>query len=147
MSCPIRILILPEKLAAKMCGSAWRALGAQFGLKQFGVNLETLAPGGQSSLRHWHTETDEFVYVISGALILKTDDGESLLTQGMCVGFRAGVENAHHLLNRADADATFLVVGTRNANDKVFYPDDDLQWLQGESGTAIPARKDGSLYD
>ena len=137
---------LPAVLAAKMRGSEWRVLGTQFGLSQFGVNLETLAPGGQSSLKHWHSGSDEFVFVMSGELKLATDEGEWLLTAGMCVGFKAGVENAHHLLNRSDQAATFLVVGSRNTEDKVFYPDDDLQWLPGESGIAKPAKKDGTLY-
>jgi uncharacterized cupin superfamily protein len=65
----------------------------------------------------------------------------------MCVGFKAGVENAHHLLNRSDKPAMFLVVGSRNTDDKVSYPDDDLQWLQTKSGKTKPARKDGTLYE
>ena len=138
---------LPAILAAKSGGSKWRILGEKFGLSQFGVNLETLSPGGQSSLKHWHTESDEFVYVIDGELILATSEGESAITQGMCVGFKAGAENAHHLINRSGKPATFLVVGSRNAGDKVHYPDDDLQWLQTEGGLTKAARKDGTLYE
>ena len=138
---------LPAALAVKTGVSAWRVLGAQFGLSQFGVNLETLAPGGQSSLKHWHNKSDEFVYVIEGELMLNTSEGEWLITQGMCVGFKAGVAIAHHLVNTSDKPATFLVVGSRNADDKVFYPDDDLQWLQTENGLVKAAKKDGTFYD
>ena len=137
---------LPPILAAKMRGSEWRVLGTQFGLSQFGVNLETVASGGQSSLKHWHSASDEFVFVMTGELTLATEEGEWLLTAGMCVGFKAGIENAHHLLNRSDEPATFLVVGSRNSEDKVFYPDDDIQWLPGESGMVKPAKKDGTPY-
>ncbi len=138
---------LPSELVTNSGSSEWRALGEQFCLSQFGVNLETVAPGGQSSLKHWHTDNDEFVYVLDGELVLSTSLGECLISRGMCIGFKAGIANAHHLLNRTNAPATFLVVGTRNANDKVIYPDDDLQWLVAEDGVKKPARKDGTFYE
>jgi uncharacterized cupin superfamily protein len=138
---------LPDALAGTPGTSEWRVLGEQFGLSQFGVNLETLRPGGQSSLKHWHTENDEFVYVLEGALVLATSLGEYPIVQGMCIGFKAGVANAHHLLNRSTKPATFLVIGTRNADDNVLYPEDDLQWLAAEDGVKMAARKDGSFYE
>jgi hypothetical protein len=50
-------------------------LGDAAGLTQFGVNLLRLPPGAWSSQRHWHTETDEFIYVVSGEVTLVTNDG------------------------------------------------------------------------
>jgi uncharacterized cupin superfamily protein len=138
---------LPSGLVTNIGTSEWRALGEPFGLSQFGVNLETLAPGGQSSLKHWHTDNDEFVYVLDGELVLSTSLGECLISRGMCIGFKAGVANAHHLLNRTEATATFLVIGARNANDKAIYPDDDLQWLVAADGAKRAARKDGTFYE
>ena len=43
-------------------------------LRDFGVNLMTLPPGGWSSQRHWHSDEDEFVYVLEGELKLVEDD-------------------------------------------------------------------------
>ncbi len=48
-------------------------LGDPAGLTQFGVNLLRLPPGAWSSQRHWHTASDEFVYVLSGEIVLVTD--------------------------------------------------------------------------
>src|SRR5205823_2776519 len=48
-------------------------LGDAAGLSQFGVNLLRLPPGAWSSQRHWHTSGDEFVYVLSGEVMLVTD--------------------------------------------------------------------------
>ena len=90
-----------------------RALGDALGLTHYGVNLETLPPGSRSSLRHWHTCSDEFVYVVSGTLTLVTDSGEATLPAGHCAGFSAGSEDGHHLINRSNSPATFLVVGSR----------------------------------
>jgi uncharacterized cupin superfamily protein len=44
-----------------------RRLGDAAGLRDFGVNLMTLPPGGWSSQRHWHSDEDEFVYVLRGS--------------------------------------------------------------------------------
>ena len=38
-------------------------------LSQFGVNLTRLKPGAASSLRHWHENEDEFVYILAGVLL------------------------------------------------------------------------------
>jgi uncharacterized cupin superfamily protein len=56
----------PEPYKSRMGDASWRPLGEQFGLTQFGVNLETLAPNAESALRHWHDLEDEFVYVLEG---------------------------------------------------------------------------------
>src|SRR5689334_20122621 len=47
-----------------------RRLGDHAGLTNFGVNLTRIVPGGQSSARHWHSRQDEFVYVLSGMVML-----------------------------------------------------------------------------
>ena len=100
-------------------------LGKAVGLTQFGVNLLVLDPGSVSSLRHWHEGEDEFVYVLSGALILIDQNGEHPLREGSIVGFPASVPNAHHLANRSDASASFLVAGTRKVGrETLHYPDD-----------------------
>ena len=120
-----------------------RSLGDLFRLRQYGVNLETLHPGSASALRHSHSSSDEFAYVISGELVLFDDTGETLMTAGMCVGFPAGDGNAHGLVNQSSADAQFLVVGTRMRGDVVDYPDDDFQWLE-DDGKWYAATSDGS---
>src|SRR5246127_5803852 len=76
----------PEPFKSRMGDRAKRRLGEACGLTQFGVNLVTLGPGGQSALRHWHTHEDEFVYVLSGEVVLITDAGEQTLSAGMCAG-------------------------------------------------------------
>src|SRR5690242_9686140 len=88
-------------------------LGDPAGLKQFGVNLLRLPPGAWSSQRHWHTHEDEFVYVLSGEVVLVTDEGEEVLRAGDAAGFVANDPNGHCLQNRSDRDATVLEVGTR----------------------------------
>jgi uncharacterized cupin superfamily protein len=116
-------------------------LGVAAGLTQFGVNLLRLAPGVWSSQRHWHTNQDEFVYVLEGEVVLVTNAGEERLVAGDCAGFRAGDADGHHLQNRSDREAVVLEIGSRAEGDVVEYPDIDLR-----SDSEGWAHKDGSRY-
>ena len=136
----------PEPFRSILGKTELRRLSAPFELSQFAVNLEVLYPGAQSALRHWHTESDEFVYLLEGELILVTDDGETPVKPGMCMGFQAGDPNGHHFINRSEYIARFLVIGTCVDGDEVYYPDDDIQWLR-KDGSYMAARKDGVPYE
>jgi uncharacterized cupin superfamily protein len=136
----------PEPFASRMAGRVKRPLGDLFGLTNFGVNLTTLAPGAVSSLRHAHTRQDEFVYVLEGTPTLVTDAGETLLQPGMAAGFKAGSQDAHHLVNRTDADVVYLEVGDRAERDAVSYPDDDIRAALGSDGRWRFVHKDGRPY-
>ena len=121
----------------------WKLCDA-VGLTQFGVNLLRLAPGSWSSQRHWHTDEDEFVWVVAGEVVLIDDGGETVLRPGDCAGFRAGEPNGHHLVNRSDAEAVVLEVGSRRpAEDGADYPDIDLTI---PPGTRDYHHKDGRPY-
>ncbi|VWB49885.1 transcriptional regulator [Burkholderia lata] len=54
-------------------------VGDAGGLRDFGVNLMRVPPGGWSSQRHWHSDEDEFVYVLEGELVMIEDGGETVL--------------------------------------------------------------------
>ena len=136
----------PEPYRSRMGDRAKRRLGDACGLTKFGVNLVTLAPGGQSALRHWHTLEDEFVYILAGEVVLISEGGEQILGTGMCAGYPAGKRDAHHFVNRSNAPAQYLEIGNRIEGDNAFYPDDDLMWVETESGT-IAARKDGTRHE
>jgi uncharacterized cupin superfamily protein len=102
-------------------------LSKPLGLTQFGVNRVILDPGAATALRHWHEAEDEFVYVLQGAVVLIDDNGEHDLSEGAFAAFPAGAGNAHHFLNRSDAPATLLVVGSRRPGaETIHYPDDGI---------------------
>lgn len=127
---------------------AWRdkrQLGEAFGLSNFGVNLNTLAPGAMSALRHAHSRQDEFVYIFEGGAALVTDAGETPLNPGICASFRAGTGDAHHLKNQTDAPVVYLEIGDRSAGDQPVWPDVDLQLLD-VGGKRVFAHRDGRLY-
>jgi len=124
-----------------MNGRRKRQLGELFGLKNFGVNLTTLAPGAQSSLRHAHTKQDEFIYIVQGRPTLCTDEGKTELAAGMCMGFQCGTGNAHQLRNDTAEEVLYLEIGDRSTGDEVNYPDDDLKVVDRKY-----FHKDGTPY-
>jgi len=135
----------PPPFAERMLGRTKRPLGDLFGLRHFGVNLTTLAPGAMSALFHRHSRQDEFIFILEGDLVLVTDSGEQQLQPGMCFGFPAG-GTGHHLVNRSDREATYLEVGDRSAGDEVTYPNDDLAAALGPDRQWIFTHKDGTPY-
>ena len=126
------------------CKARERAqLGEAGGLTHFGVNLLTLAPGVWSSQRHWHSDEDEFVWVVEGEVVLITDGGEETLRPGDCAAFKAGETNGHHLINRSDRPAKVLEVGSRSEADGCDYPDADMISRPGDD---FYRRRDGTPY-
>jgi uncharacterized cupin superfamily protein len=142
---PRRGSIYPKPFDAPVAGREKRALGDALGLTQFGVNLVTLAPGAWSSQRHWHANEDEFVYVLEGEVALVTDAGERVLRSGMAGGFLAGKADGHHLINRSDAPAVYLEVGTRAASEEAQYSDIDMV-ARRDGGAFVFTRKNGDPY-
>src|SRR5438552_5022058 len=116
---PIRTTtVYPAQFLHVVEGREKAALGNVAGLTQFGVNLTRLKPGAASSLRHWHEQEDEFVYVLEGEITLIEDGGEVRLSPGDAAGFKAGVPNGHHLINKTQRDALYLEVGTRAPRER-----------------------------
>ena len=126
-----------------VAGRSKKRLGDAVGLTQFGVNLTTLKPNSASTLRHWHENEDEFVYMLEGELTLIEDEGETVLKAGDAAGFKAGIANGHCLVNRSGRDAVFLEIGSRATRERAHYPDADLAVAKDETGVRY-TRKDGT---
>lgn len=136
----------PEAFRSRVTPREKRALGDALGLTKFGVNLTTLFPGKESSLRHYHSREDELVFILEGEVILRTDDGEQVLSAGMCAGFPAGTTNGHHLVNRSDRPARYLEIGSQDPDDIAGYSDVDLTFRKHATGAALYTHRDGTPY-
>jgi uncharacterized cupin superfamily protein len=137
--------VYPDPWGALTQGREKTALGDVAGLTQFGVNLTRLKPGAASALRHWHETEDEFVYVLEGEIMLIEDGGTTVLRPGDAAGFKAGVSNGHHLVNKSQRDALYLEVGTRAKRERAHYSDVDLVYDRDESGFRF-SRRSGEPY-
>lgn len=132
----------PEPFAAPCRDKLRRRLAVAAGLKRIGINLLELDPGAWSSQRHWHSECEEFVYVLEGEVVLVTELGEETLRAGDCAAFLAGEDDGHHLQNRSAAIARVLEIGSADMrNDETTYPDIDLRVVASRY-----CHKDGTPY-
>jgi uncharacterized cupin superfamily protein len=137
----------PEPWRSQVRSREKRRLGDALGLTKIGINRTMLPPGKVSSMRHWHTHEDEFVFVLEGELVLCTDEGEQLLRAGQCAGFPAGVKQGHQLANRSSHPAVYLEVSNRDPSDTAYYSDPtvDMVWSAPHARGRI-TRRDGSDY-
>ncbi|MFT3696453.1 MAG: cupin domain-containing protein [Kofleriaceae bacterium] len=133
----------PSEFAAPCADRTRRRIGDAGGLKDFGVNLMTLPPGGWSAQRHWHREEDELVCVIEGELVLVEDDGPVVLRAGDWAAFPKNSGNGHHLKNESSATAVYLEVGSRSPTDMITCSDIDMQ---SSSTDGLFRHKDGRPY-
>lgn len=132
----------PKAFDAPCRNKVRHRLAVTAGLKHIGINLLVLEAGAWSSQRHWHTEAEEFVYVLEGEVVLVTEANEEVLRAGDCAGFLAGDPDGHHLQNRSSAPARVLEIGSANLqSDEAHYPDLDLH-----STASGYFRKNGTPY-
>ncbi len=137
--------VYPTPFSSRVNGRDKHPLGDIFGLSNFGVNLTKLSPGSSSALRHAHSKQDEFIFVLEGTPTLCTDEGKTVLSPGMCAGFKASTGNAHCLINESSDPVVYLEIGDRTSGDQVTYPDDDLMAILVEGGWVF-SHKDGTPY-
>jgi uncharacterized cupin superfamily protein len=126
-------------------GRSRKRLARAAGLSQFGVNICTLKPGAASSQRHWHENEDELVYVLEGEVVLREDEGETVLKAGDAAAWKAGVPNGHTIINRSNRDAVFIEVGTRAPSERAHYSDIDMMVVRDEKGARY-TKKNGEPY-
>lgn len=137
----------PEPYRSRVLPREKRALGDALGLTKIGVNVTTLPPGKESSMRHWHTREDELVYILEGEVVLRTDSGEQTLSAGMAAGFPAGKPDGHQLINRSALPARYLEISNRDPDDGATYPDEEVDLaLERKDGALVFTRKDGTAY-
>ena len=135
----------PEPYKSRVAGRHKRRLGDAAGLKNFGVNLTRLDPGAESSMRHWHSKQDEFIYVLEGEVTLVTDAGRQKIKPGMAAGFPAGKPDAHQLVNETKKPVLYLEIGDRTPGDGANYADVDMA-ARVVDGKWVFTHKDGSPY-
>lgn len=138
--------IYPAPYAQMMAGRSSLRLGQAGGLTQFGANMVILAPGALSSLRHWHLNEDEFVIITQGECTLIEDAGAVIMRVGECAAFPAGNRDGHHFRNHTDAEARFLVIGTKAEYEVATYSDVDLR-VEMAGGKAHFTHHDETPYE
>ena len=73
---------------------------------------------------HWHANSEEVFYLLSGSGTLKTPDGERAVGAGELLYFPATPDGAHKLTNTSETEPlVYIDFDTANAVDATIYPD------------------------
>ena len=104
-------------------GSRFRALTDAGGGSRVGVAIEELPPGKQSCPFHYHLLEEEHLLVLEGRATLRLGERSYAIKAGDYVCFPAGQKAGHCLINEGDTPCRFLIIGERNPNDVIVYPD------------------------
>lgn len=126
-------------------GRWWRRLAPLAGLTQMGASHVVLKPGGWSSQRHWHDGEDELLVMLSGEAVLIEDGGETILQPGDVAAWPMGVANGHHLVNRSNADCSFIAISAGDRSMGGSYADIDMRFADEgyyhKDGTPYQAKR------
>jgi uncharacterized cupin superfamily protein len=104
-------------------GSRYRPLTDRGGGSRVGVAIEELPPGKQSCPAHYHLLEEEHMLILEGQATLRLGERTYEVRAGDYVCFPAGQKAAHALVNNGTAPCRFLIIGERNPNDVIVYPD------------------------
>ena len=110
--------------------SRLRRLGQAAGAVKAGLNHVTLPPDTDGPPPHVHSVEEELFYVLAGSGTVRLGAEEHPLTAGDIVARPPGTGVAHSLHAAGDG-LTYLVYGTREAGDSVYYPRRGQVFLQG----------------
>lgn len=106
-------------------GSKFRYLSGFGGATHVGLQLEELAPGMESGLNHYHMLEEEQAFILEGELTLKLGDKTYVMKAGHHVCFPAGQKAGHSFYNHSDAPCRFIMIGEKNPNEVLFYPENE----------------------
>ena len=78
-------------------------------LKMEGASvIQEKVPPGKSEIRHVHSMSEQFFYILEGSAIIETEGNTTLLHRGEGMHIRAG--EAHQFRNESKSDVEFLVI-------------------------------------
>ncbi|MGI8715717.1 MAG: cupin domain-containing protein [Solirubrobacteraceae bacterium] len=127
---PANVVALDSLDTAPLPGAQVRALGRAAGAVKAGCNHVTLEPGQGGAPPHCHALEEELFYVLDGAGSLLLGDHEHALRAGDVVA-RPPSTGVAHSLAAGDQGMTYLVYGTREPGDSVYYPQAGQVRLRG----------------
>jgi uncharacterized cupin superfamily protein len=109
-------------------------LGRQAGSRHLGASLYELDPGQAVCPYHWHAAEEEMLVVVSGRPSLRTPEGWRELEPGEAVAFATGVEGAHQVSNRSEAQVRVLLLSESKDPEVCGYPDSRKAMADARAG-------------
>ena len=127
---PAHVVALEELDTGPFPSAEVRQAGRAAGSVAAGLNHVVLEPGASGAPAHCHSLEEELFVVLQGAGTLVLGDETHPLAPGDVVA-RPPSRRLGHALIAGPEGLTYLVYGTREAGDAIFYPGSGKVWLRG----------------
>ncbi len=127
---PPNVVALDDLDTGPFPGAAVRALGQAAGSSRAGLNHVALQPGQTGAPPHCHALEEELFFVLDGSGTLTLGGDEHPLRSGDVVA-RPPSSGVAHALRAGDHGLTYLIYGTREPGDSVYYPQSGQVRLRG----------------
>lgn len=93
--------------------------------KQLIFDVRQLNPGKYSFPYHFHRNSEELMYVISGEMTVRVPEGFEIIRHGQMVFFELGETSAHQFYNHSTEPCVYLDIRTNMGFDLTEYPDSE----------------------
>lgn len=98
------------------------------------VSLYTIPPGKSAFPYHYHYQSEEVFYIISGRGLLRTPEGDTEVKPGDILAFPACAAGAHKLTNASDTeDLVYIDFDTYHSPEVSFMPDSQKKVVYGKN--------------
>jgi uncharacterized cupin superfamily protein len=131
----------PANITSLAAGNEWRALGAEAGAEQTGLNWMRIAEGRLNGPPHCHSEDEEVFVLLEGEGTLElwpspvaAGDGavrEEIALRAGHVVARLPSTGVAHALRAGPGGMTLLAYGTNPPNDVCYYPRSNKLYWRG----------------
>ncbi len=91
--------------------------------KHLHFDIRQLGPGKYSFPYHFHRNAEELFVIMSGKVMLRTQEGVQELVCGDVVFFEMGPSGAHQLYNHTEEICEYIDIRTEAGIDVCEYPD------------------------
>lgn len=96
------------------------------------VSLYEIPPGKSNYPYHHHEDNEEVFYIMSGAGVLKTHEGDRAVSAGDIIFCPATEKGAHKLTNTSQTETlVYIDFDTQNSPNVTFYPDSNKIGIYG----------------
>ena len=106
-------------------------IGQAVGAKLTGLSLYELPPGEAAWAYHYELSREEWLIVVSGAVVVRTPEGDRALQAGDVVCFPPGAEGAHQVRNDSAAVARFVIPSSWAESYVAVRPDSNTALIVG----------------
>jgi len=101
-------------------------IGDAIGCEKLYVNMDYVKPGAVSVKYHFHSKQEEVYLIMSGSGLLRMNGEEIPVKTGDFVSAPADKDTGHQFINTGLEILQILDVGTREKDDVITYPDENM---------------------